>query len=194
MKHTLLIMILSFVIVGNCNAQPFSNEEINQWKKQAARIEIIRDNMGTPHIYTQTDADAVFGMMYVQCESFFSKIESSVISRLGREAEVSGKTAIYKDLWSRMYIDTAKAKKLLTEATPYMQKLCKAYAAGINYFLLMHPEIKPKLINRFQPWMPLMNKIPAIAGSNVTEAEVKWQDPMDGPFLPNLANQKHPYY
>ena len=178
MKHTLLIMILSFVIVGNCNAQPFSNEEINQWKEQAARIEIIRDNMGTPHIYTQTDADAVFGMMYVQCESFFSKIESSVISRLGREAEVSGKTAIYKDLWSRMYIDTAKAKKLLTEATPYMQKLCKAYAAGINYFLLMHPEIKPKLINRFQPWMPLMNNIPAIAGSNVTEAEVKNMYPL----------------
>ena len=181
-----------FFTIGLClsgatllSAQPFSQQEIGKWKAQAARINVVRDNKGTPHIYTKTDADAVFGMMYVQCESYFYKVESAIIGRLGRESEVSGKTALYKDLWSRMYIDTIKAQQLLTKATPYMQNLCSSYAAGINYFIYTHPELKPKLINRFQPWMPLMNNIPSIAGSNLGETEIRNMYPQ--PVVKDLA-------
>ena len=105
---TLLIFLFSTIVY----AQPFTNAEKLAWEKQASTIEIIKDNWGVPHIYTNTDADAVFGMMYVQCEEYFSKVEDAIISRMGRESEVQGKTAIYKDLWSRLYIDTVQAKKL----------------------------------------------------------------------------------
>lgn len=172
MKVGISLVSMFFILVG-LHAQPFSSLEIKNWKAQAQRVTIVRDNWGVPHIYAKTDADVVFGMMYVQSESYFYKVEAAIIGKLGREAEVAGKSAIYKDLWSRMFIDTNKAKQLLTEATPYMQSLCKAYAAGMNYFIYTHPELKPKLINRFQPWMPLMNNIPAISGFSITEAEVK---------------------
>ncbi len=195
MKRIFLIFILALFLKETGRTQPFSNVEIQKWKAQASRINIIRDKWGTPHIYTQNDADAVFGMMYVQCESFFYKVESAVINHLGRESEVAGKSAIYKDLWSRMYIDSNKAIRLLSEATPYMQNLCRSYAAGINYFIYMHPELKPKLINRFQPWMPLLNNIPAIAGSNVTEAEIRNMYPLaavkDIAFEPILRNEEN---
>lgn len=175
-----LTILAVFFFTFFLHAQNFSKSEIASWKAQAQRVNIVRDNWGVPHIYTKTDADAVFGMMYVQSESYFYKIESAIIGKLGREAEVSGKSALYKDLWSRMFIDTLQAKKLLTQATPYMQNLCKAYAAGMNYFIYTHPALKPTLITRFQPWMPLMNNIPSMAGFSLSESEVKNMYPLSG--------------
>lgn len=170
---TTSILFFSLLIAVIVNAQTFSVAEKAMWKKQASTIKIIKDNWGVPHIYTNTDADAVFGMMYVQCEEYFSKVEDMIISRLGREAEIQGKQAIYKDLWSRLYIDTLQAKALYLSCDPYLKKLCDAYAAGINYYILTHPNVKPKLLHRIQPWVPLMNNIPSIANSNVTEADVR---------------------
>ena len=45
-----------------------SNPEVERWEQQAERITIIRDDYGVPHIYGKTDADAVFGLLYAQCE------------------------------------------------------------------------------------------------------------------------------
>lgn len=169
-QFTLLIAIL---FARSVHAQPFKNSEIALWKKQASAIQIVRDNWGVPHIYTNTDADAVFGMMYVQCEDYFSKVEDAIISRMGRESEVQGKNSVYKDLWSRLYIDTVRAAQLYKQSSPYLKKLCDAYAAGINYYILTHPKIKPKLLNRIQPWMPLLNNIPSVVNSNLTELDIK---------------------
>ena len=170
-----IVLILSTAMVF---AQSFTIAEQSAWKKQANNIKIIRDNWGVPHVYTNTDADAVFGMMYVQCEEFFSKVEDVIISRMGRESEVQGKSAIYKDLWSRLYIDTNQAKTLYLKCDPYLRKLCDAYAAGINYYILTHPEVKTKLLNRVQPWVPLMNNIPSLNNSNLTEADVRNMYPL----------------
>ena len=59
-----------------------------------AKVKFAVINIDHPHIYGMTDADAVFGMMYVQCEDFFSKVEDVIIGRMGRESEVQGKVSI----------------------------------------------------------------------------------------------------
>ena len=168
-----LSLLLAILFTCSLSAQPFTDTEIAAWKKQANGIQIIRDNWGVPHIYAATDADAVFGMMYVQCEDFFSKVEDAIISRMGRESEVQGKASIYKDLWSRLYIDTVKAEKLYKQTPASLKKLCDAYAAGINYYMLTHPKNKSKLLKRIQPWVPLLNNIPSVVNSNLTEADIK---------------------
>jgi acyl-homoserine lactone acylase PvdQ len=170
----LLLLVLSI----SMNAQIFSANEIDAWQKQAKAIQIIRDNNGVPHVYAKTDADAVFGMMFVQCEDFFSKVEDAIIGRMGRESEVQGKSAIYKDLWSRLYIDTIAANNYYLKCTPYLKKLCDAYAAGINYYMHTHPGQKSKLLKRIQPWVPLLNNIPSINNSNISEPEIKSMYPL----------------
>ena len=170
-------------------SQAFTSAEKINWAKQAKGIEIIKDNWGVPHIYTNTDADAVFGMMYVQCEEYFSKVEDMIISRMGRDAEVEGKSSIYKDLWSRLYIDTLQAKKLYLKASPAQKKLCDAYAAGINYYILTHPNKKPKLLYRIQPWVPFLNNIPSLNNSNLTEADIKKMYPL--PVNTNIAYENN---
>ena len=37
-------------------------DEMAEWKAQAARISIVRDDWGIAHVKGKSDADAVFGM------------------------------------------------------------------------------------------------------------------------------------
>ena len=57
-------------------------EVITRWEQQAKQVSIIRDNYGVPHIYGNTDADAVFGLMYAQCEDDFKRVEMNYIEKL----------------------------------------------------------------------------------------------------------------
>ena len=71
--------LLLFVLVIACKAERPNNPEAEKWKAQAENIEIIRDDYGVPHIYGKTDADAVFGLLYAQCEDDFNRVEQNYI-------------------------------------------------------------------------------------------------------------------
>jgi acyl-homoserine lactone acylase PvdQ len=83
-------LLLLFLIPFQLSAQVFTNEEISRWEKQAKQVTIIRDNWGIPHVYGKTDADAVFGLLYAQCEDDFKRVEMNYIEKLGRMSEVKG--------------------------------------------------------------------------------------------------------
>ena len=172
MKYFVLLLLLPLHLI----AQKFTPAEVAKWKKQAANITIIRDNYGVPHIYGKTDADAVFGLLYAQCEDDFSRVEMNYIEKLGRMAEVEGEGQLYQDLLNRLVIDTAASKKDYAKAPLWLQKILNAYADGINYFLVKHSQVKPALLTRFQPWYPLMwtdGSIGAITTGGISENELK---------------------
>jgi acyl-homoserine lactone acylase PvdQ len=172
MKRFLLLLFFPLQIF----AQPFSKTEINGWKKQAKNITIIRDNYGIPHIYGKTDADAVFGLLYAQCEDDFNRVEMNYIEKLGRLSEVNGEKDLYNDLLIRLVIDSTDAMKDYTKAPDWLKKILNGYADGINYFLFKNPQEKPVLLNRFQPWYPLLwtdGSIGAISTGGITIAELK---------------------
>lgn len=157
-------------------AQQFSATEINRWQKQAKNITIIRDNYGIPHVYGKTDADAVFGLLYAQCEDDLKRVELNYIEKLGRLSEINGEKDLYNDLLIRLVIDTADAKKDFAIAPIWLKKILNAYADGINYYLFKHPAVKPALLHRFQPWYPLLwtdGSIGAISTGGITTSEVK---------------------
>lgn len=160
MKNILLFVLLSSPLL----AQKFTPVEISRWKGQAQQISITRDRWGIPHIAGKTDADAVFGMLYAQCEDDFERVERNYVMAIARLAEVEGENMIYNDLRMRLFIDSAKAITLYQTSPEWMKKVCQGFADGINYFLYTHPDIKPKLIKRFQPWMPLLFSEGSIGG------------------------------
>jgi acyl-homoserine lactone acylase PvdQ len=175
MQHKLHFLVTFFSLwLGTSMAQtPFSAQEIKTLKQRAKGVEIVKDTYGVPHIYAKTDADAVFGMLYVQCEEFFDKVETSLIGRLGRSAELEGEAALSRDLWTHMFIDSTQAIALYKKTPDWLKKLCDAHAAGINYYLITHPAVKPKMLTRVEPWVVLMNNVPAMGGSNVSDADFK---------------------
>lgn len=168
----LLILILPVYSIS----QHFTAAEISKWKQQAQKVTIIRDYWGIPHIYGKTDADAVFGLLYAQCEDDFPRVEANYIEKLGRKAEVKGSMALYEDLLHRLVLDSAAAKNDFSNAPVWLKKLCNAYADGINYYLANHPEVKPVLLNRFEPWWPFMwtdGSIGAISTGGATQQEFR---------------------
>jgi acyl-homoserine lactone acylase PvdQ len=171
MKFWLITFLLPLQIL----AQPFSPSEISHWQKQSQNITIIRDNWGIPHIYGKTDADAVFGLLYAQCEDDFRRVEMNYIEKLGRMSEIKGEDALPADLYIKLIIDSADAVADFQKSPPWLKKLLNAFADGINYFLFKNPDIKPALIHRFKPWYPLLwtdGSIGAISTGDITEKDV----------------------
>jgi acyl-homoserine-lactone acylase len=157
-------------------AQKFTPAETSRWQQQAKQSTMIRDNFGIPHIYGTTDADAVFGLMYAQCEDDFKRIEMNYIEKLGRLAEIKGEPELYNDLLIRLLIDSTDAISDYNKAEPWLKKLLNAYADGVNYYLHKNPQVKPALLHRFKPWYPLLwtdGSIGAINTADVTVTELK---------------------
>ena len=132
-----------------------SPPELARWKAQAQKVTIVRDDWGIAHIHGPTDADAVFGMIYAQAEDDFPRIESNYLTALGRAAEAEGEKAIWQDLRARLYVSEAELKDHYAKSPEPMRKLMDAWAAGLNYYLAMHPRVRPRVLKRFEPWMAL---------------------------------------
>lgn len=170
------IIFLLFLFPVQLFAQAFTPAEISRWEAQSKQVTIIRDNWGIPHVYGKTDADAVFGLLYAQCEDDFKRVEMNYIEKLGRMAEVKGETELYSDLLIRLVIDSADAVSDYKKSPAWLQKLMNAFADGINYYLYKNPAVKPALLQRFQPWYPLLwtdGSIGAINTAGITETELK---------------------
>ena len=149
--------------------------EISRLEAIAERVEIIRDDFGVPHVYAKTDADAVFGMLYAQCEDDFNRVEQNYIWAIGRLAEVEGPSALYSDVRARMFMTQEEAIEAYEQAPDWLQKLCNAFADGVNYYLHTHPEVNPRLLTHFEPWMPFYFSEGSIGGDieRVSTAKIK---------------------
>lgn len=143
-------LLLFFLVLSACT----SSEELSRLEARAERVEIVRDDFGVPHIYAETDADAVFGMLYAQCEDDFNRVEQNYIWATGRLAEAEGATALYSDLRAQLFMTEDEAKAAFEESPDWLKELCVAFADGVNYYLETHPEVEPRVIKHFEPWMP----------------------------------------
>jgi acyl-homoserine lactone acylase PvdQ len=129
--------------------------EAVRWEKEAKSVTIIRDKWGIGHVYGKSDADTVFGAEYAQAEDDFNRVETNYINAMGRMAEAEGEAQIYLDLRMKLFIDPEELKKEYTLSPPWLRKLMDAFADGLNYYLAKHPNVQPKVIRHFEPWMAL---------------------------------------
>jgi len=129
--------------------------EVARWEREAASVTITRDDWGIAHVHGKTDADAVFGMIYAQAEDDFNRVETNYINAMGRLAEAEGESKIYQDLRMKLFIDPEALKKEYAGSPEWLKQLMNAWADGLNYYLFKHPEVKPRVIQRFEPWMAL---------------------------------------
>ena len=132
-----------------------SPPELSRWNGEASRVTITRDDWGIAHVHGESDADAVFGMIYAQAEDDFPRIEANYLTSLGRTAEADGEKAVWQDLRARLYVSDNELKADYARSPAPMRRLMDAWADGLNYFLATHPQVKPRVLTRFEPWMPL---------------------------------------
>lgn len=157
--------IALLILLNTTFAVAQSKTDIARWQQRAKQVTITRDTWGVPHIYGKTDADVVFGLLYTQCEDDFGRVEENYITSIGRLAEIEGESALYHDLRARLFLDSAQAVAIYRKSPVWMKNLLDAFADGTNYYLYTHPDVKPKLLTHFEPWMPLAFSEGSIGGN-----------------------------
>ena len=169
-----LVLILA-AACSSCTLQGAADNDAAAWERQAQNITIVRDTWGIAHVYGRTDADAVFGVIYAQAEDDFNRVETNFLNSMGRLAEAQGEGEIYRDLRMKIFIDPDDMKAQYQKSPDWLKKLMNAWADGLNYYLHTHPNVKARVINRFEPWMALSFSEGSIGGDiervNLTELE-----------------------
>ena len=190
-------LILAFAVTGLSvlyTMQAAPQPKASALDKQAQGITIIRDNWGIPHVYGKTDADTVFGVMYAQAEDDFNRVETNYLNGMGRLAEAEGEAEIYRDLRMKLFIDPVDLKASYAASPAWLKKLMDAYADGLNYYLLKHPEVKPRVITHFEPWMALSFSEGSIGGDiervNLNQLKAFYGN---GPKVAAVAEETHEY-
>ena len=164
-RHYLKNLVLTLVFASSFSPlHATESPEAARWKQEAADVTIIRDDWGIAHVYGKTDADAVFGMEYAQAEDDFNRVETNYINAMGRLAETEGESKIYLDLRMRLFMDPAVLKQQYETSPAWLKTLMDAFADGLNYYLFKHPEVKPRVIQHFEPWMALSFSEGSIGG------------------------------
>ena len=159
-KPVCVVVLAVAVLVAPCGATSIFKQkapptDMARWTEEALRVNIVRDDWGIAHVEGKTDADAVFGMIFAQCEDDFNRVETNYLNAMGRLAEAEGEKRIYQDLRIKLFVDPEDLKKEYAASPEWLRKLMDAFADGANYYLAKHPEVKPRVIHHFEPWMAL---------------------------------------
>lgn len=163
MLRKLLLLLLLVAATACASPEPVS-PEVAAWQARADGVTIIRDDWGIPHVFGKTDADVVFGVMYAQAEDDFNRVETNFINAQGRLAEAEGESAIYRDLRMKLFMEPGELRAQYAGAEPWLKALMDAWADGLNFYLHTHPEVTPRVITRFEPWMALTFSEGSIGG------------------------------
>ena len=132
-----------------------SPADLARWQEHARQVTVIRDTWGIAHVFGQTDANTVFGLLYAQAEDDFNRVELNYVNALGRLAEIEGEKELYRDLRMQLFIDPIELRAQYATSPAWLRALMDAFADGLNFYLHTHPNVRPKLITHFEPWMAL---------------------------------------
>ncbi len=141
-----------------------ADNDPTRWQREAKAITITRDDWGIAHVHGKRDADAVFGMAYAQAEDDFNRVETNYLTSLGRTAETEGESALWQDLRQKLFVDPATLKADYARSPSWLKALMVAWADGLNYYLATHPDVHPRVISHFEPWMALSFSEGSIGG------------------------------
>jgi len=163
-RHLVWICFLAGRSLAVADAHDATAHETTRWRAETAATRILRDDWGIAHVHGRSDADAVFGMSYAQAEDDFNRVETNYLNSLGRLAEAEGESAIWSDLRQRLVIDPEDLQRRYRASAPWLQRLMVAWADGLNLYLHSHPDVHPRVLAHFEPWMALSFSEGSIGG------------------------------
>jgi acyl-homoserine-lactone acylase len=143
------------LVFSACILLAFETMLFAQTNSLARSVTIYRDNYGVPHVFGRTDASTVFGFAYAQAEDNFWRVEENFILALGRASEVYGEKMLDEDRLNHALEIPRLARAEYARLDPRMRSLCDAFAAGFNYYLERHSEVRPRLLTKIEPWYTL---------------------------------------
>ncbi|MEE8337670.1 MAG: penicillin acylase family protein [Dehalococcoidia bacterium] len=122
-----------------------------------APVEIRRDRAGVPHVFAESDEDALFGQGFVQAQDRLFQMDGMRRLAGGRLAEVAGPGSLESDRFMRRLGLADRAADDLRRAGDHERRLLEAHARGVNAAVLSLPALPPEfavLGEAPEPWHP----------------------------------------
>jgi len=119
----------------------------------SARVEVLRDARGVPHIRAQSIADALFAQGYVTAQDRLWQMDLSRRNAEGELSEIFGDRTLRLDIESRTLGLPRVAQSALAEFTSDQHRLLDSYVRGVNAFIESHRDRLPLefLMMQYQP-------------------------------------------
>ena len=102
-------------------------------------VEVIRDQLGVPHVFAKSAHDAYFAVGYLHAEDRLFQMDSSRRQAGGTLAELLGSGAIAGDAQLRTFGLRRAAARSLAELSQPSRAVLDAYAKGVNAWLAANP-------------------------------------------------------
>jgi penicillin amidase len=118
-----------------------------------ARVQILRDARGVPHIRAQSIADALFAQGYTTAQDRLWQMDLSRRRAEGELSEIFGDRTLNLDVESRTLGLPKLAEGALADLSPEDRDLLSAYTRGVNAFIESHRDRLPLelALLRYQP-------------------------------------------
>ena len=118
-----------------------------------AKIDIIRDSFGVPHIFGKTDPDVAYGLAWAHAEDDFETIQQSLMAGKSMLAQYQGKKGASIDyIIHLLRIPELVEAKYESDLSPAFKRLLEGYAAGLNAYAAAHP--KEVMLKKIFPVTP----------------------------------------
>lgn len=150
-----LIILLALPFVAQAQDRSNKTKPVSSLENLARTVTIYRDIYGVPHVFGHTDASTVFGFAYAQAEDNFWRVEENFINALGRASELYGEKSLNEDRLNHALEIPKLAREEYARLDSHIRLLCDSFAAGFNYYLARHPEVRPRLLTKIEPWYTL---------------------------------------
>ena len=143
----------------------------------SARVEILRDARGVPHIRAQSMADALFGQGYATAQDRLWQMDLNRRNAEGELSEIFGHRTLRMDIESRTLGFPQVAASALADLSPEEHSLLSAYTRGVNAFIDSHRDRLPLefLVVQYhpQPWRDVDSV--AVALNLATSLSESWE-------------------
>jgi acyl-homoserine-lactone acylase len=118
-----------------------------------AKIDIIRDKYGVPHIFGKTDPEVAYGLAWAHAEDDFTTIQQSLLAGKAMLAQYQGKKGASIDyIVHLLRIPELVEERYESDLAPDFKKLLEGYSAGLNAYAAKHP--KEVLLKKIFPVTP----------------------------------------
>jgi acyl-homoserine-lactone acylase len=124
-------------------------------KPLAEQVTIRRDTFGIPHILAETEEAMAYGFGYAQAEDHCVQIAEGWVSARGESAKYFGAGA-EGDFLLKQFDNIGACRQNFTQLDPLLQKMFRAYAAGVNRYVAQHRHELPA-------WIPTFDEIDVLA-------------------------------
>lgn len=160
-------LIWSFVLAIALASLLAADFAVAQGENAAGKVEIIRDTWGIPHIFSETDEGAMYGLGYATAQDRAFQMYLSLRLMQGRLAETIGNvpkknrkkgTSLDSDRMMRTFGFYRAAKVVAANLDEESKSFLQAYSDGVNDYISKNPDKLSYLFKKYtlrpEPWTP----------------------------------------